>query len=57
MVIGEEVAVELGIWLSGLETFLAAGRHSFVDARDNLDGGIFLRNFVLSIRHSNGVRF
>ena len=29
------VAVELGIWLSGLESFLASGHHSFSDQRDN----------------------
>ncbi len=31
---GDEVAVELGIWLSGLESFLASGQHSFTDQRD-----------------------
>lgn len=29
-----EVVVELGIWLSGIESFLASGHHSFADARD-----------------------
>ncbi|MFT3746645.1 MAG: hypothetical protein QM785_20420 [Pyrinomonadaceae bacterium] len=28
------IAVELGIWLSGLESFLASGHHSFADHRD-----------------------
>lgn len=28
------IAVELGIWLSGLESFLASGHHSFSDQRD-----------------------
>jgi hypothetical protein len=29
-----EILTELGIWLSGLESFLASGHHSFVDSRD-----------------------
>lgn len=28
------ISIELGIWLSGLESFLASGRHSFADSRD-----------------------
>ncbi len=30
----DEIIVELGIWLSGLESFLASGHHSFADSRD-----------------------
>ncbi len=29
-----EILCELGIWLSGLESFLASGHHSFADSRD-----------------------
>ena len=29
----DEIIVELGIWLSGLESFLASGRHSFAGTR------------------------
>ncbi len=29
-----EIAIELGIWLSGLESFLASGHHSFADSAD-----------------------
>ncbi len=28
----DEVVVELGVWLSGLESFLASGHHSFLDS-------------------------
>lgn len=30
----DEIAGELGIWLSGIESFLAAGHHSFADSRE-----------------------
>ena len=30
----DEVAVDLGVWLSGIESFLVAGHHSFTDAAD-----------------------
>lgn len=30
----EDLANELGIWLSGLESFLASGHHSFAESRD-----------------------
>lgn len=30
----DEAPIELGIWLSGIESFLAAGHHSFGEARD-----------------------
>ncbi|MEP6788096.1 MAG: hypothetical protein ABJB40_06685, partial [Acidobacteriota bacterium] len=30
----EDMANELGIWLSGLESFLASGHHSFAESRD-----------------------
>ena len=30
----EAIITELGIWLSGLESFLASGHHSFTDGRD-----------------------
>ena len=30
----DEIVTELGIWLSGLESFLATGHHSFSDSRD-----------------------
>ncbi|MEO7539483.1 MAG: hypothetical protein ABIV21_05620, partial [Pyrinomonadaceae bacterium] len=29
-----EIAIELGVWMSGLESFLAAGHHSFADPSD-----------------------
>ena len=31
-----DIAVELGIWLSGIESFLVAGHHSFADGADRL---------------------
>lgn len=30
----DEIVTELGIWLSGLESFLGSGHHSFADVRD-----------------------
>lgn len=35
MMTDDEIAMELGIWLSGLESFLAAGHHSFADPSDS----------------------
>lgn len=29
----DEIAAELGVWLSGIESFLASGHHSFIDGR------------------------
>lgn len=42
-----EVAVELGIWLSGIESFLAAGHQSFSDTRVGGAGGDAAREFRL----------
>ena len=30
----DEIVVELGVWLSGLESFLVSGHHSFADVRE-----------------------
>ena len=41
------LAVELGIWLSGLESFLASGHHSFADRRSQRQSTDSTREFRL----------
>ena len=41
------IAVELGIWLSGLESFLASGHHSFAEQRDTRQAADSSKEFRL----------
>ena len=41
------IAVELGIWLSGIESFLASGHHSFAELRDGRQAADSSKEFRL----------